>query len=72
MSTSHKPLYGPDDAPPAPTSPDGELKLSRELLDEVSDANIHDHTAMLKAAAGLEYRLRSLVAALTAERGEGQ
>ncbi|MEU1444671.1 hypothetical protein [Streptomyces mirabilis] len=70
--TSYDPLHGPDEHPPAPASLDGELKLARRLLAEVAGANIHDHTAMLKAAAGLNYRLRSLIAALDAERGEGQ
>jgi hypothetical protein len=72
VSTSYDPLHGPDDEPPFPTSLDGELKLTRQYLDKVATANIHDHTAMLKAAAGLDYRIRSLVAALDAERGEGQ
>jgi hypothetical protein len=49
---------------------DGELQACREFLDQVAEANIHDHTAMVKAAAGLDYRLRSLIAAIEAERGE--
>ncbi|MFD7003373.1 hypothetical protein ACFWA5_45820 [Streptomyces mirabilis] len=72
MTTSYDPLHGPDEEPPFPASLDGELKLTRELLAEVATANIHDHTAMLKAAAGLNHRIRSLVAAIDAERGEGQ
>ncbi|MFF7884285.1 hypothetical protein ACH40F_29300 [Streptomyces sp. NPDC020794] len=72
MTTSYDPLHGPDEEPPFPASLDGELKLTRQLLDEVADANIHDHTAMLKAAASLNHRVRSLVAALDAERGESR
>ncbi|MEV0470241.1 hypothetical protein [Streptomyces prunicolor] len=70
--TSYDPLYAPTEEPPFPGSVDVELKLARRLLDVVADANIHDHTAMLKAAGSLDHRMRSLVAALTAERGEGQ
>jgi len=67
---SYEPLHGPDEEPPFPASLDGELRLTRELLSEVAGANIHDHTAMLKAATGLNYRIRSLLAALDAERGQ--
>jgi len=68
--SSYDPLHGPDEEPPLPSSVDVELRLSREYLDKVADANIHDPQAMVKAAAGLNYRLRGLVAALAAERGE--
>jgi hypothetical protein len=72
VTTSYDPLHGPDDEAPFPTSLDGELKLTRQYLNKVATANIHDHTAMLKVATGLNYRIRSLIAALDAERGEGQ
>lgn len=72
MSTSYDPLHGPDEPPAFPVSVDSELRLAEELLAEVAGANIHDHTAMLKAATALDFRLHSLVAALIAERGEGQ
>jgi hypothetical protein len=49
---------------------DVELRLACEYADRVASANIHDHTAMLKAAVGLDHRLRSLVAAVEVERGE--
>lgn len=65
---SYTPLHGPDEESPPPASLDGELRLARRLLDEIATANIHDHTAMLKAATGLNCRLRSLLAALDAER----
>jgi hypothetical protein len=70
--TSYDPLHGPDEEPPSPASLGIEVKLAHQLLDQVSTANIHDHTAMVKAAAGLNYRIRSLVAAIDAERGEGK
>ena len=68
--TSYTPLHGPDEKPPFPASLEGELRLTREYLDKVATANIHDHTAMLRAATGLDHRIRSLLAALDAERGE--
>jgi hypothetical protein len=46
-----------------------ELRLAREYLAEVAAANIHDPQAMVKAAAGLDHRLRALIAALDAEGG---
>lgn len=71
MSADYTPLNDPEkDGTPFAASLDIELKLSREYLDEAAGANIHEHTAMVKAAAGLDYRLRALVAAVTAERGE--
>lgn len=70
--TSYDPLHGPDEPASVPASVDSELKLTRRLLDKVAGANIHDHTEMLKAAVSLDHRMRSLVAALTAERGDGQ
>ncbi|MGW0632430.1 hypothetical protein [Streptomyces sp. NPDC002758] len=72
MSASYTPLHGPDKEPPIPAPVDLELQLARECLDKVADANIHDDEAMIRAAAGLNYRLRALVAALDAERGEGR
>ena len=49
-----------------------EVRLARELLAEIADLNIHDHTAMVGAATSLTLRLRSLIDAVTAQRGEGQ
>ncbi|UJV41604.1 hypothetical protein [Streptomyces sp. AMCC400023] len=70
--SAYTPLYGPEDARPTPASADTELRLARDLVDKLADTNIHDHTAILKAAVSLDHRLRSLIAALDAERGEGQ
>lgn len=68
MST-YTPLYGPDDAKPYPADVDTELRIARALTDTLAATNIHDHTAILKAAVSLDHRLRSLIAALDAERG---
>ena len=69
-NTSYDPLHGPDEETPFAASLGIEVKLARQLLDETATANIHDHTAMLKAAASFNYRMRALVAAIDAERGE--
>lgn len=69
---SYNPLYVPDHAPVVARDVNTELYLAREFTAEAAAANIHDHTAMIKAAAGLHYRLAALVAALDAERGEGR
>ncbi|MFC4500646.1 MULTISPECIES: hypothetical protein [Streptomyces] len=69
--TSYDPLYDPATDGPSFVGPvDSELRSARRLLDETASANIHDHTAMVKAAVSLDYRLRSIVAALDTERGE--
>lgn len=70
--TAYDPLHGSDEQPPAPASLEVEVQLARELLAEIADANIHDDQAMLRAASGLNYRVRSLLAAVEAERGEGK
>lgn len=67
---AYDPLYGSGEQLPAPAALDVELRSARELLDQLAATNIHDDTAMVKAAAGLYYRLRSLLAAVEAERGE--
>ncbi|MDU8998224.1 hypothetical protein [Streptomyces mirabilis] len=72
MSTAYDPLHGPDEEPPFAASLGIEVKLARRLLDETATANIHDHTEMLTAAASLNYRMRALLAAIDAERGEGK
>lgn len=67
--TAYDPLSRSAVEPSVPADLDGELRLAREVLAEVAAANIHDHDAMLKAASGLNYRMRSLLAAIEAERG---
>jgi hypothetical protein len=70
VSVSYDPLHQSGDAPQFPAPLDTEVRLIRAYLDKVATANIHDHTAMVKAATGLDHRVRSLLAALDAERGE--
>ncbi|MFM9790135.1 hypothetical protein [Streptomyces turgidiscabies] len=68
MSTSYNPLrdqVAQAQVIPGPLSV--EMRLASEYLDRAADANIHDRDAMLRAATGLEYRLRALLAALGAE-----
>jgi hypothetical protein len=48
---------------------EAELRLARESLDGAAVANIHDHHAMIHVAVNLDHRMRSLLAALEAERG---
>ncbi|MEU2800262.1 hypothetical protein [Streptomyces sp. NPDC007117] len=67
-TTSYTPLYDPEkDAlgyvPPLSAA----LDQARLVLAEKATANIHDHDDMIRAAVGLEMRLRQLVAALEAE-----
>lgn len=68
--TAYDPLHDTADPAPVSTTVGIELRISRAFLAEIATANIHDHTAMVKAATGLNYRLRALVTALDAERGE--
>lgn len=66
---SYNPLHQPD-MQPFPGTVAQEIDAAHRYIDQVSVANIHDHTAMVKAAVGLDYRIRALLAALDTERGE--
>ncbi len=70
MST-YTPLHSPDDAPPFQAPLAVEISATRSYLAEVATTNIHDEAAILRAAVGLDYRLRALLAALDTKRGEG-
>lgn len=72
MSDAYEPLHGPDDLSPAPESLDIEIATTRRIIDETAALNIHDHMDMLKAAVALNCRVRGLLAALDAERGESR
>lgn len=64
------PLYDPAVDGESFVAPvDMALRQARKVLAEKAAANIHDHDAMIRAAVGLEMRLRELVAALDAEAG---
>ncbi|MFD9782218.1 hypothetical protein ACFWZS_31425 [[Kitasatospora] papulosa] len=51
------------------SSVDEALRWARQVLEEKATANIHDRDEMIRAAVGLEMRLRQLVAALDQEAG---
>jgi hypothetical protein len=59
----YQPLPSDAYAPPL----DIAVRLAREELARQQGANIHDHTAMIRAAATLEVRLRLLLDALDAD-----
>ena len=71
--TSYTPLHNPETEPnvvvlPLPRA----MEQARMVFDEKSRANIHDKDEMIRAAVSLHYVLHDLLAALDAERGEGQ
>lgn len=68
--TISEPLREPGYTPPAPASLAMELEITRQVLAETAALNIHSHGDMVSAAVALDCRLRALVAALDAERGE--
>ncbi|MFE7752154.1 hypothetical protein [Streptomyces sp. NPDC057428] len=71
--SGHTPLHDPERDARSYVSPLGSaLSRAREVLEETATANIHDHNEMLRAAVGLEMRLRDLVAALEKEADHGQ
>lgn len=72
MTTAYDPLHGPDDTTPEPASLGIEIAVTRRILAETAALNIHDRRDLLKAAVALDCRVRGLLAALDAERGEGQ
>ncbi|MBH0242885.1 hypothetical protein I3W98_08810 [Streptomyces cavourensis] len=69
-SPLHSPLYDPDaDGDTWAPAIDTALRLARRTLAEKATANIHDPDEMIRAAVGLEMRLRQLVTALDKEAG---
>ncbi|MFG3048117.1 hypothetical protein ACGFZR_24695 [Streptomyces sp. NPDC048241] len=68
--SDYEPLREPGYTPPVPLSVDAELAVTRRIIEEVASLNIHSHLDMVKAATALDCRVRALVAALDAERGE--
>jgi hypothetical protein len=69
-TTSYTPLFDPetDGLTYAPSLSEA-LRLARTVLEDKATANIHDHNEMIRAAVGLEMRLRQLVAALDKKDG---
>jgi len=72
MDTTYEPLREPGYTPPDPGSLAAEIAHTREVIAETAALNIHDHMAMLQAAVALDCRVRALVAAFDAERGEAK
>ncbi|NUT24323.1 MAG: hypothetical protein HOV77_34655 [Hamadaea sp.] len=66
---SYDPLHGLDDVTPAPASLEVEIAVTRRILDETAGLNIHSGDDMRTAAFALNARVRSLLAAVEAERG---
>ncbi|MFD8797228.1 hypothetical protein [Streptomyces atroolivaceus] len=66
---SYTPLHDPEYGILHPFSLDRELRLAREVLEEKATANIHDSDEMIRAATGLQMRLRALLAAFDKEAG---
>ncbi|MEW2424859.1 hypothetical protein AB0911_30465 [Streptomyces nigra] len=70
MSTSYTPLHDPARAISEHAHLDVEIAVTREILDETAGLNIHSDDDMRSAAFALNFRLRALLAAIEAERGE--
>ncbi|GAB2732623.1 hypothetical protein [Streptomyces bullii] len=70
--TAYDPLHDPGQMPPTTASLDVEIAVTRRILDETADLNIHSDGDMRSAAFALNCRVRGLLAAIEAERGEGR
>ncbi|MFF7973852.1 hypothetical protein [Streptomyces sp. NPDC007905] len=68
--SAYDPLHEPGKEYPAPYSLDIEITATRRILDETAGLNIHSYGDMLHAAVSLNTRVRQLLAAIDAERGE--
>jgi hypothetical protein len=70
MAASYDPLFDPEkDGPVLAPSLDRAIDKARKVADEKAAANIHDRDEMIRAAYGLHYVLRDLLAALDKEAG---
>ncbi|WP_328920664.1 hypothetical protein OG911_28080 [Streptomyces sp. NBC_00208] len=70
-TAAHDPLHDPErDARARTPALDIAIDLARQALDKHAGANIHSHDEMLAAATGLDYVLRSLLAALPAKEDQ--
>lgn len=67
---SYDPLHAPGKAYPKPADLDTEIAVTRRILEETAGLNIHDGADMMSAAFALNRRVRALLAAVDAERGE--
>lgn len=71
MST-YDPLHDPDVTLPTPSDLDTEMAVAQRILGETASLNIHSKADMQSAAFALNTRLRVLLAAIQAERGESR
>ncbi|WP_220294594.1 hypothetical protein [Streptomyces sp. MBT84] len=69
---AYEPLHGPGDKELEVSSLSVEIACTRQILAETAPLNIHDHSEMLSAAVKLDIRVRNLLAAIEAERGEAR
>jgi hypothetical protein len=69
---SYDPLHDPSNKPDGPFDLSVEIAVTRRILDETAALNIHDDNDMRSAAFALNARIRGLLAAVEAERGEGK
>ncbi|MFF9240077.1 hypothetical protein ACF1AL_14760 [Streptomyces sp. NPDC014801] len=66
---SYTPLYDPEkDVHVGVPKLQDAIDRARKVLDEKATANIHDKDDMIRAASGLDYVLRDLLAALDAQQ----
>lgn len=68
MTTTSSLLHAYDDGDPLDLA--SELRMTAEVLEETATASIHNGSDMIRSAVVLRMRLRSLAAAVNAERGE--
>ncbi len=68
----YEPLREPGHTPEPLGPVSFQIEATRRDLDETAPLNIHSYTDMLHAAVTLDRRLRHLLAAFDAERGEQQ
>jgi hypothetical protein len=66
------PLHDPGEATPEHASLAVEIAVTRRILNETAALNIHDDNDMRSAAFALNARIRSLLAAVEAERGRAR
>lgn len=67
---SYTPLHDPEkDAEPYTPALSHAIERARHVLAEKAAANIHSKDEMIRAATGLDYVLRQLLAAIDAEAG---
>ncbi|MFJ7341437.1 hypothetical protein ACIQU3_14230 [Streptomyces sp. NPDC101110] len=69
---SYTPLHDPARAISEPAHLDVEIAVTRQILDETAGLNIHSDDDMRSAAFALDCRVRALLAAIEAARGERQ